>query len=383
MTIFKRGIFKKFFAVAMIGVVIFASDCSFALAQPQGPGLLINESKDAVSEQAAEAEEIISDACGMDEADDVLYENDEAFVTADDGMKLEIPKDPEDGVVMENADGTGVSMKLPDEVSGEKGENVDGTVVYDPGDEDMAVAVRCEEGAAASPGGTVRSLVVIGSCDAPKEYAFRFELKEGQSLVRGEEVSSDEAIPGHVYVMEGGEAICEIQPAWAKDADGRPVDTHYEIKGDDLVQVVSFDEKTSFPVVADPAMSGYCYKKSKVRISEKWGKWKRTSSVINTYKTKGGTLSVNESFTISGSVSGNIRGIVTIGTGASFSSSSGKTWQIEKNKRCYAVCRALYKVEKGVRKKINMNSGKVVSKNKYKVKRPKGKNYREFGVKYL
>ena len=352
MTIFKRGIFKKFFAVAMIGVVIFASDCSFALAQPQGPGLLINESKDAVSEQAAEAEEIISDACGMDEADDVLYENDEAFVTADDGMKLEIPKDPEDGVVMENADGTGVSM-------------------------------RCEEGAATSPGGTVRSLIVIGSCDAPKEYAFRFELKEGQSLVRGEEVSSDEAMPGHVYVMEGGEAICEIQPAWAKDADGRPVDTHYEIKGDDLVQVVSFDEKTSFPVVADPAMSGYCYKKSKVRISEKWGKWKRTSSVINTYKTKGGTLSVNESFTISGSVSGNIRGIVTIGTGASFSSSSGKTWQIEKNKRCYAVCRALYKVEKGVRKKINMNSGKVVSKNKYKVKRPKGKNYREFGVKYL
>ena len=74
---------------------------------------------------------------------------------------------------------------------------------------------------------------------------------------------------------------------------------------------------------------------------------------------------------------------MTIGTGASFSSSSGKTWQIDKNKRCYAVCRALYKVEKGVRKKINMNSGKVVSKNKYKVKRPKGKNYREFGVKYL
>ena len=114
-----------------------------------------------------------------------------------------------------------------------------------------------------------------------------------------------------------------------------------------------------------------------------FGNEQQLRSLINTYKTKGGTLSVNESFTISGSVSGNIRGIVTIGTGASFSSSSGKTWQIEKNKRCYAVCRALYKVEKGVRKKINMNSGKVVSKNKYKVKRPKGKNYREFGVKYL
>lgn len=390
MTIFKRGIFKKFFAVTLMGVMVFASDCSFALAQPQGPGLLINESKAAcpadpedVSEEAARAEEAIGDVCGLDDATDELYENDEAFVAADGALKLEVPKDPEDGVVMEGSDGTGVSMKLPEEVTGEPGENVDGTVVYDSGDEDVSVAVRCEEGDEGSSGGVVRSMVVIDSCEAPKEYTFGFDLEDGQSLVRGEDVSSDDALPGRIYVMEGNEAVCEIQPAWAKDADGRPVDTHYEIKGSDLVQVVNFDENTSFPVVADPAMAGYYYKKSKVKISEKWGKWRQTSSIHNSSKTKGGTVSVNESFTISGSVSGNIKGIVTIGTGASISSSTGQTWIIEKNKRCYVACRALYKIEKGVRKKVNMNTGKVVAKNKYKVKRPMGRNHREFAVKYL
>jgi hypothetical protein len=120
-----------------------------------------------------------------------------------------------------------------------------------------------------------------------------------------------------------------------------------------------------------------------VKITNEYGSWKRTSSILNTSKTKGGTLSVNESHTISGSVSGNISGIVTIGTGASITTSSTKTWSIGKNKRCYAECRAEFKVERGTRKKINMNTGKVVSTNKYTVKKPRGRNYREFRVHYL
>ncbi|HHT7068150.1 hypothetical protein [Bacillus thuringiensis] len=41
-------------------------------------------------------------------------------------------------------------------------------------------------------------------------------------------------------------------PAWAKDANGKPVATHYKVDGNKLIQVVEFDKNTAFPVIADP-----------------------------------------------------------------------------------------------------------------------------------
>lgn len=392
MTYHKRGILRKFFAVTIIGVMVFATDCSFALEQPRIPGLQIEQP----SEQAAQAEKAIRKVMEEDEnevgneAGNDLAESSKAFVNECDGVSIEIPKDPKDGIAMDNENGADVSMKLPDVISCEEGENVNGTVIYDSKKKDLAVAVQCGEGDSEIEGGVVRTMLVIETADAPKEYRFGFDLKKGQKLISSEESGRPdcddldaEMQPGYVYVKDGDEVICEIQPAWAKDADGNDVSTRYEIRGNDLVQIVDLDKKTKFPVVADPAMSGYYYKKSGVKISSKWGSWKRTSSIMNTYKTKGGTLSTNESFTISGSVSGSIKGISTIGMGTSISSATGRTWQIGKNKRCYVQCRAEYKVETGTRTKISMNSGKVISKNKYTVKRPKGKTYREFGVKFL
>ena len=58
---------------------------------------------------------------------------------------------------------------------------------------------------------------------------------------------------GEVYVVGyDGSIKSVIDPAWVKDANGKPVDTHYEVDGSSLIQVVDFDENTAFPVVADP-----------------------------------------------------------------------------------------------------------------------------------
>ncbi|MDK1475280.1 hypothetical protein QNO07_17960 [Streptomyces sp. 549] len=43
-----------------------------------------------------------------------------------------------------------------------------------------------------------------------------------------------------------------IEAPWARDADGRPVETSYELQGEKLVQTVVPDAETNFPVVADP-----------------------------------------------------------------------------------------------------------------------------------
>lgn len=48
--------------------------------------------------------------------------------------------------------------------------------------------------------------------------------------------------------------IGSIAPAWAVDAAGNAVPTHYEINGTTITQVVDFSADTAFPVVADPSV---------------------------------------------------------------------------------------------------------------------------------
>lgn len=63
-----------------------------------------------------------------------------------------------------------------------------------------------------------------------------------------------EALPVPKPVIQVAERqIATVAAPWAVDAVGNPVDTHYEVHGDTLVQVVDPDVDTVFPVTADPA----------------------------------------------------------------------------------------------------------------------------------
>ena len=47
--------------------------------------------------------------------------------------------------------------------------------------------------------------------------------------------------------------VNRVAPAWARDADGKPVPTRYELRGSDLVQVVEHTTGNfRYPVTADP-----------------------------------------------------------------------------------------------------------------------------------
>jgi len=46
--------------------------------------------------------------------------------------------------------------------------------------------------------------------------------------------------------------IVPVEAAWAKDANGQDVPTHYEVRDDKLFQVVVPTTSTAYPVVADP-----------------------------------------------------------------------------------------------------------------------------------
>jgi len=112
-----------------------------------------------------------------------------------------------------------------------------GTVVYSSEVDGGAVAVQTLEG------GETRIQTVIPDATAQHEFEYGMD---------GFRASIDDQ-GNAVFIADGPEgAVIPIEAAWAVDANGASVATHYEARGDKLVQIVVPSADTAYPVVADP-----------------------------------------------------------------------------------------------------------------------------------
>ncbi len=173
-------------------------------------------------------------------------DSDSAALARTDVGVVDVPEDT-DGMV--TITGTiPVSIGLPDTTSADAVKDSSGTVVYANEESSTDVAVQPTTGG-------VRALVVIKDASAPREYRFPVVGPEGSRLVPADELLGADYITGEVFlVAEDGQSVLgTFDPAWAKDANGQPVPSHYRVEGRDLVQVVDFTADTAFPVVADPS----------------------------------------------------------------------------------------------------------------------------------
>lgn len=149
----------------------------------------------------------------------------------------------------------------------------------------------------ASDGG-LRTTVVLGSKDSPTEFSFPYQLPQDTSLKLQDDgsvdvvasVSEEKAVPEEQEVYDKQveeivgskvvdiesltanqmdkltslplpktqlvtvqEKIAQIAAPWAVDAAGKTIPTHYELKNNQLFQIVETDADTVFPVTADPS----------------------------------------------------------------------------------------------------------------------------------
>ncbi|WP_327358311.1 hypothetical protein [Streptomyces sp. NBC_01304] len=118
-----------------------------------------------------------------------------------------------------------------------------GTVVYpDAGrSTDLAIQPTVDGGA--------RTLVTLKDQAAPTTHRFTVHLPDGADL-------SEDGRGGYEITREVDEGVRvtvgTVEAPWAKDANGKPVETSYRLDGDGIVQTVEANEGTAFPVVADP-----------------------------------------------------------------------------------------------------------------------------------
>lgn len=97
----------------------------------------------------------------------------------------------------------------------------------------------------------LRIHTIIDSPSAP--HVFTYDVANGYELTQ----AADGSFWAYRPREDGGMDMYRIHEPWARDAAGTPVETRYEIRGGSLVQTISTDENTVFPVVADPTWEWY------------------------------------------------------------------------------------------------------------------------------
>lgn len=112
-----------------------------------------------------------------------------------------------------------------------------------------------------TPEGDVQINTIIPNSDAPREYAYALDIPDYTSV--------QEEGGSHLFLDSDDNMIAGLAPAWAVDANGQPVPTHFEIEGKTVTQILDFTESTAFPVVADPFLGKKLFKK----IGTKYGKY--------------------------------------------------------------------------------------------------------------
>lgn len=213
---------------------------------------------DEVPSAEAAVEAIQEVAPELAEPDAISVTSEGEVEASSDLIDVTIPAEAS-GVVDLTAGDDTVSFGIPG--NGE-GEVVAGSVVYEDSMPATDIVVEPVENGA-------RALIKIDGPDAPTRFDFPVDVPEGGALNLTPE-------GGALALDAEGNPITEVSPPWAKDANGDPVSTHFEVTDDGrhLVQVVDHAAGTAYPVVADPLwlapVAWWVVRSVVVNIGVKW-----------------------------------------------------------------------------------------------------------------
>jgi hypothetical protein len=156
------------------------------------------------------------------------------------GVEVTVPSDSSTPVSLVSPAGVSIDIALPFAKKESTAEVVtDGVVSYDnKNNSTTAVVVKND--------GSVQLTSIIENAAAPSAYAYPLDLPQDVRL-------ETQADGGILILDKAGNYIAGISPAWAKDANGAELSTHYLLDGTTLTQVVEHTSTAvAYPVVADP-----------------------------------------------------------------------------------------------------------------------------------
>lgn len=168
------------------------------------------------------------------------------------GTTVAVPATASGAVSIASPQGERLTVSLPTTRSPQRAHKVAPNVAVLPG------ADRAQSAIVSRSDGSVQLLSIIQDRTAPTSFDYGIDSEQPLRLA----LQPDGSITGYT-----GESVpvLRILAPWATDANGDAVDTHYEIRGDSVIQVVDHTTPgVAYPVVADPQMLwfpwGYAFK---------------------------------------------------------------------------------------------------------------------------
>ena len=164
----------------------------------------------------------------------------ESVSTKIDNISVTVPQNASNGISLDPKSGPTVEVGLPFAERADESTVVsNGIVAYDNNNGSVTVPVVKDDG-------SVQINTIIKNSNAPSRYEYPITLPTGGSA----SLTTDGGVS---LTNVNGAFIGGFAPAWAKDANGVEVATHYEISGSRLTQVINHEANgVVYPVVADP-----------------------------------------------------------------------------------------------------------------------------------
>ena len=229
---------KVFAAATALAIVLSGTALSASAAEPEDSIL----SSPVVSS-------IVDDAvAGVEQGDSVVADS--------DGTTVTLPIESGAPVTLVPEEGPTLSIGLPQPTTTGDSESApeSGAVVHDLNDGSVILPVVKDDA-------TVQILSVIDGPDAPHTFSYVLDAAGGVTL----EPQPD---GGAVVLGSDGTELASIAAPWALDAAGATVPTRYTIEGGTLTQVVEPAAGTSYPIVADPAVTQTRYQYKYINVSK-------------------------------------------------------------------------------------------------------------------
>jgi hypothetical protein len=226
-------------ASVLLGVLAVAAPVSAAYADTE------QEAHEALLAIQSAAPSVLQDVS----SNLITAEGDFAASISNAHSSVDIPTNPAEGIVLGGGDSTettnDITVGLPFSEHAASAEVIaSGIVSYDNENGSLTVPILKSDG-------SLQITTIINGADAPQRYEYPLALPAGGSIQLSD--------IGSVAIFNADRGVIGmIEPAWAKDANGSPIATHYELEGTTLVQVVDLSDPTiAYPVVADPKFAMY------------------------------------------------------------------------------------------------------------------------------
>jgi hypothetical protein len=161
-----------------------------------------------------------------------------SFESAETGTQVDVPVDSSEPLVLDNETTGTVAVELPFADQAVISDTRDSLAEFDNANDSRTIPIVKTDG-------SVQITTILESRDAPADFPYTITTGDGGYLEES----------GRMIIVRNadGSWAAGVAPAWAVDADGRAVPTHYEIAGNTLTQVVEHKSSSfRYPIVADP-----------------------------------------------------------------------------------------------------------------------------------